>query len=177
MKIKKTTELETVAETAKTKKTPTKTIIKKELPKVEESQIVVDADPSTDKFIVETNIFEPWAVANFSMPKLLFTKSVNSNEQKIKEKSTIAFELHYVTKPNQPLSIIKSAKNGIEKLKLHHVDETGNIQSTWVFLNSRITGIDFGMLSYEADGSEEKPWNQIKIEVEFEQLVIDGFEV
>lgn len=175
--MKKTTESETVTEKVKTKKTPTKTITKKELPKLEEPQVVVDADPSTNKFIVETNIFEPWAVANFSMPKLLFTKSVNSSEQKIKEKSTIAFELHYVTKPNQPLSIVKAAKNGIEKLKLHHVDDSGNVQSTWIFVNSRITGIDFGMLSYEADGSEEKPWNQIKIEVEYEQLVIDGFEV
>ncbi len=171
--MKKTPEIEKT----KSKPTPIKSISKKEIPKQEESQIVVDADPSTNKFVVETNIFEPWAVANFALPKILFTKSVNSNEQKIKEKSTIAFELYYVTQPNQPLSIVKAAKNGIEKLKLHHVGEDSKIQSTWEFSNCRIVGIDFGVLSYEADGSEEKPWNKIKIEIEYEQITIDSFEV
>lgn len=172
--MKKTEESETKQ---KTKKPPTKTLVKKQLPTIEEEQVVVDLDSSTNKFIIETNICEPWAVSNFTMPKLLFTKSINSNEQKIKDKSSIGFDLHYVTKPNQPLSIVKAAKNGIEKLKLHHVDAEGAIQSTWTFLNARIAGIDFGSLSYEADGTEEKPWNQIKIEVEYEKLLIDGFEV
>lgn len=170
-------ETKTVPEKQKTKKAPTKTLEKREVPAQEEKQVVVDADPTTNKFIVETNIFEPWAVASFSLPKILFTKSVNSNEQKIKDKSSIAFELHYVTKPNQPLSILKASKNGVEKFNLHHVDEDGKIQSTWNFINVRVVGIDFGVLSYEADGTEENPWNRIKIELEYERLIVDGFEV
>ena len=161
----------------KPKKPPTKTLVKKQLPIVKEEQVAVDLDPSTNKFIIETNICEPWAVCNVTMPKLLFTKSINSNEQKIKDKSSIAFDLHYVTKPNEPLSIVKAAKNGIEKLNLHHIDAEGQVQPTWTFLNARIAGIDFGTLSYEADGTEENPWNQIKVEVEYEKLLIDGFEV
>lgn len=175
--MKKNIQTEMQEEKSKSTKPSKKTITKKEIPKSEPPPVVVDVDATTNKFIVETNICEPWAVANFTMPKLLFTKNIQSNDQKIKEKSTVMLELHYVTKPNQPLSIVKAAKNGVEKLKLHHIDDAGSVQSTWSFLNCRIAGIDFGVLSYESDGTEEKPWNQIKIEIEYEQLMVDSFEV
>lgn len=99
-------------------------------------------------------------------------------QQKLKEKSTIGFELFFVNKPeNQPKKILNAAKNGIKKLKLLFIDSEGEVSTTWNFINPKIIGIDFGVVSYEQNGEEETDWNKIKIEVEYENFSIDAFEV
>ena len=72
---------------------------------------------------------------------------------------------------------MNAAKNGIKKLKLLFIDSEGEVSTTWNFINPKIIGIDFGVVSYEQNGEEETDWNKIKIEVEYENFSIDAFEV
>ena len=159
----------------KPKKIPRK-ITTQEPPKVvekepEQSQ-QIEVDICTNRFIVETDAFDAYAVNSFALPKMLFT------QQKLKEKSTIGFELFFVNKPeNQPKKILNAAKNGIKKLKLLFIDSEGEVSTTWNFIDPKIIGIDFGVVSYEQNGEEETDWNKIKIEVEYENFSIDAFEV
>jgi hypothetical protein len=126
-----------------------------------------------NKYIVETDMCDAFAVASIEMPKMLFTKAgPKSDEQRIKEKSNLVVCLHWITEPDQTSKVIAAATNGIKKFKIRFLTDAGKVILEWIFTGTKIQAVDFGELAYEQNGSEEHPFGLIKIEMEYESIEI-----
>lgn len=128
------------------------------------------AEAHRDCFILEGLDVEQSDIKNIILPKYILNE-FNSKTYSEKGFLTITFKGNHKTGIYR--EVLRLVNEGLEDLKIHYLDEeTGEVISTWSFIEPTVHAMDFG---YAAQVRSEPP--ELMVEFDYTKFDVDGYSI